>query len=198
MPHSRSSIASGQARAFAYLIDACAAALLLIPAAYWTYAFGTASAGAVEFSILLFAFHAFHLRFRSGCSLGKHILNICVVSATGNALSFTQCLIRPALIALPWMLIGIADNPLLRPQNTEFPLAPFATIGVLLLLTDVFLMEYSVSRRSLTDMVTKTLVKALPPPEPHRAPAAPMYSENDAEFGYPPNHPDDRVRRSAA
>src|SRR5690606_31418931 len=39
---------------------------------------------------------------------------------------------------------------------------------------------------TLADLVASTRVVNTPPLQPHRAPAAPMYSATDAEFGYPP------------
>jgi len=43
--------------------------------------------------------------------------------------------------------------------------------------------------RSIADLVFKTRVVRLPPPQPHRAPAGPMYSATDAEFGKPARAP---------
>jgi hypothetical protein len=45
------------------------------------------------------------------------------------------------------------------------------------------------SRRTIADFVAGTLVVNTPPLQPHRAPAAPMYSAGDAEFGYAPRKP---------
>jgi hypothetical protein len=42
------------------------------------------------------------------------------------------------------------------------------------------------TRQTLADLVARTLVINVPPPQPHRAPAAPMYSATDAEFGVRP------------
>jgi hypothetical protein len=39
---------------------------------------------------------------------------------------------------------------------------------------------------TIADIVAHTRVVNTPPPQPHRAPAGPMYSATDAEFGYQP------------
>jgi len=41
-------------------------------------------------------------------------------------------------------------------------------------------------RRSVADVLFGTMVINVPPPQPHRASAAPMYSPDDAEFGLRP------------
>lgn len=40
--------------------------------------------------------------------------------------------------------------------------------------------------QSVADFLSGTLVVKLPPPQAHRAPAVPMFSAHDAEFGVPP------------
>lgn len=62
-------------------------------------------------------------------------------------------------------------------------------IAVGILLVEVDFLFSMASRRTGADLVSGTMVVNTPPPQPHRAPAAPMYSPNDAEFGYPPQKP---------
>jgi len=63
-----------------------------------------------------------------------------------------------------------------------------------LVIADVTLLERSASRETLTDRLAGSLVVNLPPLQPHRAPAVPMYSATDAEFGHPPSRPPDADR----
>lgn len=54
---------------------------------------------------------------------------------------------------------------------------------MLLLFADVYPLEFHKQPRTLTDRFAGTIVISMPPPQPHRAPAFPMYSRHDAEFG---------------
>jgi uncharacterized RDD family membrane protein YckC len=181
--------ASGEARAVAYLIDLCAAAMVLIPAACATYILGTPGAGALEFSLIVFAYQLYFLQFRNRCPPGKYIRNISVVSLRGGALEPAQCFARATATALPWALIGSGDLASL--QAALLPISPgtLPTLGTVLIVVDVLCLEFLPSRRTLTDRLAGTLVVNLPPVQPHRAPAAPMYSATDAEFGRPPKRP---------
>jgi uncharacterized RDD family membrane protein YckC len=175
-------LASGGSRSFAYVVDLCASAIPLIPAAYATYIAGTPSAGALEFSLLLLAYHVYYLYFREGRSLGKFFQNITVVRPDGAALQPLQCFIRAGLLATPWALIGINDRIHTQPGGDQ----PLALLAVSWLLVEAALIHYAPTRRGIADRLANTLVVKLPPPQPHRAPAVPMFSGNDAEFGTPP------------
>ena len=197
MPTPNAFVAGSQARAFAYIFDLCAAALLLIPAAYGTYLLGMPSSSAFELSAVLFVYHTYFLAYRSGRSPGKFIQNISVVGVDGSPLRLVQSLVRAGSVALPWALIGLADEAAFRPQDLESPIRPLATLGVLWLLGEVLLIEFTSSRQSASDRIANTLVVKLPPPQPHRAPAAPMFSANDVEFGAPPKRPAPGSERAA-
>jgi len=181
--------ATSQARSIAYLIDLCAAATLLLPAAVATCVWGTPSAGALQFAAVFFGYHAYFLHFKNGCSLGKYVRNITVVSVHGSRLRGAACLARAGSIALPWLLLGLAD--LLPVEGLPWGASPSAipTFGVAWLLVDLMFLELVLSRRTLTDRIAGTMVVNLPPLQPHRAPAAPAYSATDAEFGVPPRRP---------
>ena len=98
----------------------------------------------------------------------------------GGALSFAQALIRPAVRPLLlWVFAWSADFLGWRSARLEAALiAP--------LLLELGMMFTLPSRQTLSDLVARTLVVNVPPPQPHRAPAGPMYSPSDAEFGLPP------------
>jgi hypothetical protein len=58
-----------------------------------------------------------------------------------------------------------------------------------LLFAETTLLGHSATRQTLADRVARSLVVNLPPLQPHRAPAGPMYSATDKEFGFPPRRP---------
>lgn len=191
MPHPgpRSHLASSRARTIAYLLDLVACALFLLPAAYAAYCRGAPSAGAFEYALLFLAYHSFFLAFRGGISPGKYVQNIAVVTPSGRTLGAAQALLRATSLALPWLLLGAGDSEVLNALLPRQAVASLPTAGVVWLVLDALLIEYSLDRRSLTDRVAGTVVVALPPLQPHRAPAVPMFSANDAEFGNPPKKP---------
>jgi uncharacterized RDD family membrane protein YckC len=194
MPDPSSFAASSQNRSLAYLVDLIAASLLFGVAAIATDLLGSShSLGMVEFSVVLFAYHACFLLQKDGVSFGKYLRNICVVSASGGKLLPSQCLLRAACIALPWACLASEDFldalPDLLWDLLPVPSAAVAVLGTMWLFADILILEFTVARRTLTDRLARTLVLNLPPLQPHRAPAVPMYSANDAEFGTPPRRP---------
>ena len=110
---------------------------------------------------------------------GLRSLNMRIVSTTGGgSLSLAKMLVRsgfrPAMLyAFGWLIF------LAHPFFTAEPML-FAP-----LLIELAMMFTLPSRQTLSDLVARTLVVNVPPPQPHRAPAAPMYSPSDAEFGLP-------------
>jgi len=181
--------ATSQARSIVYLIDLCAAATLLIPAAVAACVWGTPSAGALQFGAVFFVYHLYFLHFKNGCSLGKYIRNITVASMDGSPLRVAACVARAGSIALPWLLLGLADLLVIQDLSKGLPPGAIPTFGVAWLLVDLVCLECVLSRRTLTDRIAGTLVVNLPPLQPQRAPAAPAFSATDAEFGVPPRHP---------
>ena len=65
----------------------------------------------------------------------------------------------------------------------------FKLVPSLLWLAEYSLLKSSPVRQTLADKVARTVVVNTPTWEPHRAPAIPMYSATDAEFGHPPSRP---------
>jgi uncharacterized RDD family membrane protein YckC len=188
----RSYLATGKARTFAYLMDLCACALLLVPTAYATYLMGTPSAGAFEYALLFAAYHAYFLALKGGVSPGKFVQSIAVVGPNGRPLQLWQALARSALLALPWLLLSADHSRWALASLSASEAAALRTAGAAWLAFDLILIEFARDRRSLTDRIAATVVVALPPPEPHRAPAVPMFSAGDAEFGTPPKKPPQR------
>ncbi len=132
------------------------------------------------FAAVFFLYHFGCLLGREGRTLGKTAVDLCVISASGQPLSFLQCLIRSGVRAFPLALLGLPDIDILG-----------ALLLLSLVIAEVKLLERLPARQTVTDRLARSLVVNLPPLQPHRAPAIPMYSAADAEFGYPPRRPEE-------
>ncbi|MEY4766808.1 MAG: hypothetical protein RI907_3481 [Pseudomonadota bacterium] len=180
--------AKGNDRFLAYAIDAGACAMFLFAlVVLFEDACNSRAAGSALFACIFFLYQLAFLTYREGITLGKDTRHIQPVSSQGQPLTPGQKVIRAFFTALPYFFIG-ADRSLawgaeLLPPNA---LAVAPMIGILLLMADVYPLEFHKQPRTLTDRIARTIVVALPPPQPHRAPAFPMYSRHDAEFGVPP------------
>jgi uncharacterized RDD family membrane protein YckC len=117
------------------------------------------------------------LRTLNGGSLGRRLFDIQVVSAIGNhALAWWQIVSRPSVRVALYGLLFLYAHP--APVHfVDVAVIPFVVESCLL---------FSPSSLTLADFISRTRVINTAPPQPHRAPAAPMYSGTDAEFGYPP------------
>jgi uncharacterized RDD family membrane protein YckC len=188
MPSARPEIASQSNRVVAYAFD-----VVMVGIAYWFVAYAAAELGhavddALTFALLYFAYQLSFLRWNDGVTFGKSLRGICVISAAGAPLTAGQAVVRAAIAALPFALL--IERDLLAALLGSFPDARYlATLPSLLWwLAELYFAESDELRRSLTDRIAKSLVVNVPPPQPHRAPAAPMYSATDAEFGPRPKH----------
>ena len=160
--------------------------LLVGLAALLTYALADALGHRLDFETLVplayFAYHSGFLYFWAGQSPGRRTFDITVVSAAGGDLRPWQAIVRS--MARPSIVFA-----------TSVSTAPFTSIdfgvqiATAVLLLEGGLLFSMVSRRTGADLISGTLVVNTPPLQPHRAPAAPMYSPSDAEFGYPPQKP---------
>ena len=160
--------------------------LLVGLAALLTYALADAVGHRFDFETLVpiayFAYHSAFLYLWAGQSPGRRTFDITVVSAAGGDLRPWQAIVRSA--ARPSLVLAASAS-----------VAPFTSIdfgvqiATALLLLEGGLLFSMASRRTGADLVSGTVVVNTPPLQPHRAPAAPMYSPNDAEFGYPPRKP---------
>jgi uncharacterized RDD family membrane protein YckC len=129
--------------------------------------------------LVFVAYHAYFNYSWSGESPGRRLFDIRVVSGKATVdLSPAQCIARP-IVKTAWIASFI-------PLALNFH-APWYC--VLPALVDLFLMLYHPWRQSFADFVCRTIVVRTPPPQPHRAPAAPMYSATDSEFGAVPQRP---------
>jgi len=129
-------------------------------------------------------YHAIFFWLLRGTTPGLYFLDMRVVKASNGAeLSFVQIFsrasFRPVFLYSFWSAAALAVP--LAGADTALLIAP--------ILVEMGMMFTLPSRQTLTDLVSKTLVVNIPPPQPHRAPAAPMYSPSDAEFGVRPHRP---------
>lgn len=169
-------LAPSERRIAAFVID-----LLLLGAAAIVFGAVMDEMGASGDAIALVAcgaFVAYHAMGLADPSLGigRVVVAISVVSLRGGPeLSRLQCIARPVVRVL-WTASGM----LLAAVFSEPRLIPVPTI------IDVALMAYHPARQTVADLVCRTAVVMLPPMQPHRAPAGPMFSADDAEFGSKP------------
>jgi uncharacterized RDD family membrane protein YckC len=139
------------------------------------------------FVVVAATYHLAFLAFRDGRTFGKQAQDICVISAAGERASYFQALVRVAVRYLPLALLTV--------EYKEWETVP-ALLGLsirvftcLLWLREIHLLQHSPIRQTLADSFARTFVVNMPTVQPHRAPAIPMFSANDAEFGNPPKLP---------
>ena len=171
-------LAPTRKRLLAFLVDltlvgAALGASYCLPGfpTYGTLAFGVVFWG-------LYAVYQVATVLHPDAGIGKVLQGISVVSAaTGQAPSLQQAVFR-SLVRCAWALCGISFAK--ATDNDYLASLPVATELALVYLHPL--------RRTLADLAAGTVVIATPPVQPHRAPAAPMFSKNDAEFGHPPKN----------
>jgi uncharacterized RDD family membrane protein YckC len=172
-------LASAQRRLGAAIVDAALVLLLSIfaLAAIDQVKLGLGTMLAVV-PLIFIAYHGAFAYYWVGETPGRRLLDIRVVSGRFMIdLSMAQCVARPA-VRIFWL----------------FSFVPFAVAArnpwysVLPALADIVLVSFLPWRQTLADFLCRTIVVRTPPPQPHWAPAAPMYSATDAEFGIPPRH----------
>lgn len=141
--------------------------------------------GWLVFAFTFFVYHLACLAVRDGRTLGKTAIDICVISTSGQPLSTGQSVLRAGVRTIPFLFLGASD---------PFVVLFGAALLLVLMLSEFYLLERSPNRQTLTDRIANSLVVKMPPLQPHRAPAGPMYSASDLEFGFPPkrrkNNPD--------
>ena len=137
-----------------------------------------------EMRLVLGVYALYHATFYwlwGGQTPGLRIFDIRAVSAIGGIeLSLGQALVRAGFRPLLLYLLGWSASS----AGLQFNLV--AVIVLAPLLGELGMMLTLPSRQTLSDLLSRTLVVNVPPPQPHRAPAAPMYSATDAEFGVAP------------
>lgn len=157
----------------AFAIDALL--LLFIVVAIGAAVDEMGGSGAFTAAGALTAFVAYHSAslMNPAVGLGRTAMAITVISLrSGPGLSTFQCVARPVM-RLVWLGGGVILARTLRePALMTVPM-----------LIDVALLTFHPGRQTVADLTCGTAVVNLPPVQPHRAPAGPMFSVNDAEFG---------------
>ena len=126
------------------------------------------------FLVLYFGYHTIVLT-NQDIAFGRVVASISVVSIRGELVTPMQALIRAITRAI-LVALGFAGA-----VASHQPWVMFVPCGV-----EVALIMLNPWRQSIADLVAGTLVVRAPQVQPHRAPAAPMYSTTDSEFGVPP------------
>ena len=135
-------------------------------------------------AVVLITYGLYHAAFFSlfgGATPGLRALDMRIVSVSGGgdmstAQTFIRSAFRPALLyAFGWAAVMLAPPPSFLFSMMVAPV-----------LLEVGMMFTLPTRQTLSDLASRTLVINVPPPQPHRAPAGPMYSATDAEFGVRP------------
>jgi|APFEC2959095171_1045051.scaffolds.fasta_scaffold02607_7 uncharacterized RDD family membrane protein YckC len=172
----RTHLASMERRVIAFAVDFL---LLLAVVLVLTVAIeGQSYAPSITMMVALLLFIAYHWAGLSNrnYAIGRVITSITVISLkSGPELSALQCIARPS-IRLLWLLTGG-----LAAAFTRQPIFLFLPLVI-----DTVLLSFHPLRQTVTDMVCSTTVVNSPPLQPHRAPAGPMFSPDDAEFGPKP------------
>ena len=185
--------ASSGRRLWAGAFDAISVAVIFLAVAAAAEGLGLDLSRWSVFALIYFLYNLICLVYRDGRTLGKTAVDICVVSAAGRRLTLAESITRAAARSWPLFLLdakiaGVLDWYLSLPLTVLLGMLSLAT----LLIAETTLLGRSPTRQTIADRLAGSLVVTLPPMQPHRAPAIPMYSPTDAEFGRPPGRPADR------
>jgi hypothetical protein len=121
-------------------------------------------------------------------TLGEKLHSIVPVTTEGKQLAQWQWLARGVLLSSLWAgwLLFFDTSPARMSPSMVFLVAPLLAGVVLYGLTDLVMLVIRRTPRPVTDRLLRIAVVYSPPLQPHRAPAGPMYSATDREFGLPP------------
>jgi uncharacterized RDD family membrane protein YckC len=114
-----------------------------------------------------------------GQSPGKAIARLVVLSTKVGELSRPVQVLREVSRLASAMLLAIFFVGAGIGSLAQAFAMSLAVVACVELLTQALRAD----RKSLSDLLFHTRVVSLPPVQPHRAPAAPMYSASDQEFG---------------
>jgi uncharacterized RDD family membrane protein YckC len=129
--------------------------------------------------LMYVGYQAYALHRLGGMGIGRSLMGICVVSTeAGVDLSFVQSISRPTIRVI-WLVTPTA----MALELKEDWLLAVVAVPVFL---DLFFINILPQRQTIADLICRTVVVNTPPLQPHRAPAAPMYSATDREFGVRP------------
>lgn len=176
-------LASVEKRANATVVDAVLATIAALTLVLPAEKIGLPDAAPWIAGLVLFVgYQIYALRCLHGTGIGRMLSGVRVANgAIGRELTLFQCVARP-LVRVAWW-----GGPALLAYYVlgEGRAAAVFYCAVVPLGLDLLLVQSLRSRQTMADLVCHTLVMKLPPLQPHRAPAAPMFSPTDAEFGLP-------------
>jgi len=138
------------------------------------------------FAVVSIAYHTLFITFWNGQTPGKQAQDICVVSVDGQRPGQWRALARAAVRYIPLALLTIDWRDWVAIEAVAS--LCIKIFAVVLWLRELALLEGSPTRQTIADKIAGTLVVNLPAPEAHRAPAGPMFSATDEEFGTPPRN----------
>ncbi|APV48313.1 hypothetical protein BWI17_00615 [Betaproteobacteria bacterium GR16-43] len=127
-------------------------------------------------ALVFFAYHAGFSLWWSGETPGRRMMNIRLVCSRGADLTPLRAVLRP-VVRVAWIA---AFFPIALNMHGPAPLVVPICVDILLMFTHSW-------RQTTADFICGTLVVNSPAVQPHRAPAGPMYSSTDAEFGVRPH-----------
>ncbi|RVT47220.1 RDD family protein [Rubrivivax albus] len=187
MPTPAHFTASAKKRIAAFSFDFFAATLLFLCVSAALETQGVDIGTFRNYVICHAAYHLLFLVARGGSTLGKALQNIAVASETGQPLALWQSVVRVAVRYLPLIAVTVAYVE----WETVPAILGFAAklVAGLVWLGELHLLQNSPGRQTIADRAARSVVVNLPPPHTHRAPAGPMYSATDVEFGVPPRRP---------
>ncbi len=109
-------------------------------------------------------------------ALGRTVAGVLLLS-TGEdgSLKVWQAVVRPSIRVLALFAFGAFGSVVLQDWLFATPIA-----------VELALMAHTPWRQSVADRVARTIVVRKPPLQPHRAPAYPMFSAKNEEFGPKP------------
>jgi uncharacterized RDD family membrane protein YckC len=170
-------LASVTKRFLAALVDGGPLMLFLIfSLSLVDYVSGSVAATVATVVAVYIAYHAAFNFLWDGETPGRRTLNIRLVNARGaDHLTLAKSILRPVVRAL-W--VGLFIWIAIATLTQWLTVMPFVI--------DLFLVSALPWRQSTADFICGTVVVNSPTLHPHRAPAGPMYSATDAEFGNAP------------
>ena len=127
-------------------------------------------------------YHAAFFWLLRGQTLALLLLNLRLARASdGTEPNFLLAVFRAG--ARPLVVFGLV----LAADFANSSFRPLVLIAAVPLIVEMGMMFTLPSRQTLSDLLCRTLVINLPVAQPHRAPAGPMYSRSDSEFGVRPH-----------
>jgi uncharacterized RDD family membrane protein YckC len=184
MPSPSSFLATPGKRVAAAVFDLFAVVLIFLILAAAAELTGSDIGSFRTFLLVALVYHAASCMTLDGQTFGKRAQGICLVTSSGKAVSTHAAIVRASVRYLPPMLLTVNY---VEWDLMEGIVAFAARVGVgLLFIAEVALLQRPPAQQTLADRAARTLVVNTPEVQPHRAPAIPMYSATDAEFGSPP------------